>query len=236
VQPMDGSLRDKKITTLLKKEMIVMDIIIRNETENDFRVVEEITREAFWNLYFPGCIEHYLVHKMRSHPDFIKDLDFVAEYKGKIVGNIMYTKAWLIDEPGKEIDIVSFGPISVLPEYQRNGIGSALINHTKDIAIKMGVKAIVILGDPHNYCKHGFKSSKDLNISDMNGDYPYGMLALELEEGALAGHKWKYRYSDAYEINEKDADEYNNGFVKKEKGYRYTQEIFSIAFRSYLIR
>jgi putative acetyltransferase len=211
-----------------------MDIIIRNETEKDYRVVEEITREAFWNLYFPGCQEHYLVYEMRNHPDFLRELDFVAEYIGKIVGNIMYTKAWLIDELGKEMDIVSFGPISVLPEYQRKGIGSALIHHTKNIAIKKGVKAIVILGDPHNYCKHGFKSSKDLNISDMNGNYPYGMLALELEEGALAGHQWKYRYSDVYEIDEKDAEEYDHRFVKKEKGYRYTQEIFSIAFRSYV--
>jgi len=211
-----------------------MDIIIRNETESDYRVVEEITREAFWNLYFPGCNEHYLVHKMRNHADFLKELDFVAECDGKLVGNIMYTKAWLIDEPGNEMDIVSFGPISVLPEYQRKGIGSTLINHTKNIAIKQGVKAIVILGDPHNYCKHGFKSSKDLNISDLNGDYPYGMLALELEEGVLAGQNWKYRYSAVYEIDEKDADEYDNSFVKKEKGYRYTQEIFSIAFRSYV--
>ena len=211
-----------------------MDIIIRNETENDYRVVEEITREAFWNLYFPGCNEHYLVHKMRNHADFLKELDFVAECDGKLVGNIMYTKAWLIDEPGNEMGIVSFGPISVLPEYQRKGIGSTLINHTKNIAIKQGVKAIVILGDPHNYCKHGFKSSKDLNISDLNGDYPYGMLALELEEGVLAGQNWKYRYSAVYEIDEKEVDEYDNSFVKKEKGYRYTQEIFSIAFRSYL--
>jgi putative acetyltransferase len=214
--------------------MIVMNIIIRNETENDYRFVEEITREAFWNLYFPGCNEHYLVHKMRSHTDFLKELDFVAEYNGKIIGNIMYTKAWLIDELGTEMDIISFGPLSVSPEYQRKGIGGGLINHTKNIAIKNGVKAIVILGDPHNYCKHGFKSSKDLNISDINGNYPYGMLSLELKEGVLADHKWKYRYSGVYEINEKDADEYDNSFEKKEKGYRYSQEIFSIAFRSYV--
>jgi len=122
----------------------------------------------------------------------------------------------------------------VLPGYQRKGIGSALINHTKNIAIEQGVKAIVIFGDPHNYCKHGFKSSKDLNISDLNGDYPHGMLALELEDGALAGQNWKYRYSAVYEVDEKEVDEYDNSFVKKEKGYRYTQEIFSIAFRSYL--
>ena len=211
-----------------------MDIMIRQETENDYRAVEEVTREAFWNLYFPGCIEHYLVHQMRDHADFLRGFDFVAECDGKIVGNIMYTKAWLVDEQGKEMEILSFGPISVLPAYQRKGIGSALIKHTKDMAIRAGVKAIVILGDPHNYCKHGFKSSKDLNISDMNGNYPYGMLAIELQEGALAGQPWKYRYSPVYEIDEKEADEYDRDFVKKEKGYSYSQEIFSIAFRSYL--
>jgi len=96
-----------------------MDIMIRQETKNDYRAVEELTREAFWNLYFPGCIEHYLVHQMRDHADFLEEFDFVAECDGKIVGNIMYTKAWLVDETGKEMDIVSFGPISVLPEYQR---------------------------------------------------------------------------------------------------------------------
>lgn len=211
-----------------------MELIIRNEIESDTRVVEEITREAFWNLYFPGCNEHYLVHKMRNHPDFLKELDFVAEYKGKIVGNIMYTRAWLIDELGTEMEIVSFGPICVLPDIQRKGIGSALIHHTKEIAVQKGVKAIVIFGDPHNYCKHGFKNAKDLNISDMNGEHPYAMLALELEEGALAGKSWKYRYSDVYEVDEKDTEEFDKSFVKKEKGYQYTQEFFSIAIRSYL--
>ncbi len=164
-----------------------MELTIRNETENDFRTVEELTREAFWNLYFPGCVEHYLVHIMRDHPDFLKELDFVAEVDGKIVGNIMYTRSWLIDELGGELEIVSFGPVCVLPELQRKGVGGALIRHTLELATAQGAKAVVILGDPHNYCKHGFKSSKDLNISDLNGDYPNGMLALELEAGALAG-------------------------------------------------
>lgn len=211
-----------------------MELIIRKETEKDFRPVEELAREAFWNLYIPGCVEHYLVHQLRHHPDFIKELDFVAELNGKIVGNILYTRSWLVDESGQEIEILTFGPISVLPEYQHKGIGSALISHTKTLARRMGAKAIVILGDPHNYCKHGFKSSRDLNISNMNGEYPYGMLALELEEGALSGHAWKYRYSAAYEIDEKDADEFDKSYVKKEKGYQVSQEIFSIAVRAYL--
>ena len=211
-----------------------MDIVIRQETEKDYRAVEELTREAFWNLYFPGCNEHYLVHIMRNHTDFLSEYDFVAEVGGKIVGNIMYTKAWLIDEQGKEMEIVSFGPISVLPEYQRKGIGSALIQHTKKLAIEKGMKAIVILGDPHNYCKHGFKSSKDLNISDMSGNHPAAMLAIELEMGALANHSWKHRYSPVYDLDREAVDEFDRGFAVKEKAYRYTQEIFSISIRSYL--
>ena len=211
-----------------------MDITIRNETEDDYRAVEEVTREAFWNLYFPGCDEHYLVHIMRDHPDFIKKLDFVAECDGKIVGNIMYTKSWLIDESGRELEILTFGPVCVLPGYQRKGIGGKLIHHTKAIAAQDGVIAIVILGDPHNYCKHGFKNAKDLGISDINGEYPHGMLALALDEGALAGHQWKYRYSGVYEFDEKDVDEFDRNFEKKDKAYSYTQEIFSINIRSFV--
>jgi len=211
-----------------------LDIVIRNEKENDYRAVEELTREAFWNLYVPGCQEHYLVHTMRNHPDFLKELDFVAEIDGKIVGSIMYTKAWLIDEQGEELEIGTFGPISVLPGYQRKGICSALIDHTQKIAIANGVKAIVIFGNPNNNCKHGFKNAKDLNISDMNGNYPHAMLALELEAGALADHQWKYKDSPVYHIDDKDVDEYDTRFKKKEKAYCYTQEIFSISIRSYL--
>jgi len=102
-----------------------MDITIRNEKVEDFNQVENVTREAFWNLYVPGCNEHYLVHIMRDHPDFIKKLDFVAEYNGEIIGNIMYTRAWLYSEDGGQMEIASFGPISVLPKYQRKGVGGA---------------------------------------------------------------------------------------------------------------
>ena len=195
-----------------------MNIEIRNETEKDFHEVEELTREAFWNLYFPGCVEHYLVHQMRNHPDFIKELDFVAEYNGKIVGNIMYTKAWLMNENGQEIEIISFGPLSVLPEYQRKGIGSLLVSHTKNAAHKKGIKGIVIFGDPHNYCKHGFKNGKDLNISDMNGEYPYGLLALELEKQAFEGHQWKFKYCYVFYVGEEDAEKFDKNFCTKEKG------------------
>ena len=99
------------------------NITIRLETENDYRAVEELTRNSFWNVYKPGADEHYYVHTMRNHPDFIPDLAFVLEKDGAIIGNIMYTKARLEDESGKRKEIVSFGPLCVAPEYQRLKLG-----------------------------------------------------------------------------------------------------------------
>ena len=102
------------------------NLTIRLETEKDYRAVEELTREAFWNVYKPGADEHYYVHRMRNHPDFIPELAFVLELDGKIIGNIMYTKAWLEDENGDRKEILSFGPLSVAPEYQRRKFGKIL--------------------------------------------------------------------------------------------------------------
>ena len=93
---------------------------IRNETEADYKTVEELTRKAFYNMYVPGCVEHYLVHIMRNHEDFIRELDFVLELDGQVIGNIMYTKARLVDEEGREKAILTFGPLSVLPEHQKD--------------------------------------------------------------------------------------------------------------------
>ena len=98
-------------------------ITIRNEKEAKYKKVEEITRKAFYNQYIPGCTEHYLVHIMRKHEDFIPELDFVIEVDGQVIGNIMYTKAKLVDENKNEKQILTFGPISILPEYQRKGYG-----------------------------------------------------------------------------------------------------------------
>ena len=107
-----------------------MEILIRNEREEDTRAVEEVTREAFWNLYVPGCSEHYIAHALRRHVDFIPELDFVAVVNGRVVGNIMYTRARLANDAGENLAIASFGPLCVHPEFQRLGIGSGLIRHS----------------------------------------------------------------------------------------------------------
>ncbi len=211
-----------------------MNIIVRNETEADYRKVEDITRKAFWNLYFPGCNEHYLVYIMRNHKDFIKELALVVTINEKVVGNIMYMKSYVKNEKDEIIETITFGPVSVHPSYQKQGIGSTLIKKSIEKAKENKYKAIIIYGYPHNYCKHGFKSSKDFNISNKEGKYPFSLLVLELEKDVFKDHSWKYYDSDAYIMDEKKVEEFDKLFTNKDKSYKYSHEEFSIACRAYL--
>ena len=98
-----------------------MDLIIRNEKINEYRTVEELTRDAFWNLYAPGCNEHFVLHNLRNSADFIPELDFVAEKEGQIVGQIVYNRGVIKDKQGTEKKVIRFGPVSVLPAFQKQG-------------------------------------------------------------------------------------------------------------------
>lgn len=211
------------------------NIIIRNENESDYRAVEELTRKAFWNVNEPGCCEHYLVHKMRNHEDFIRELDFVLEVDGKIIANIMYTKSKLIGEDGNEKEILTFGPLSVLPEYQRKGYGKKLMEYSFEKAAAMGFDAVVIFGNPENYISCGFKSGKKFNVSVGDGEYPVALLVKELRAGGLNGAKWSFKESAAYEIDLAKIDEFEKNFEHMEKGYQPSQELFYIYSRSRVI-
>ena len=211
-----------------------MEISLRRELPSDYRKVEDVTREAFWNLYVPGCCEHYLAHVMRDHKDFIEDLDYVALADNQIVGNVMYTKSRVFDEKNETIDTITFGPLSVLPEYQRKGIGSLLLQHTIQRAKEKKEKAIIIYGSPKNYCKHGFRSSKDYAIATMEGKHPYGLLVLELEDGVFDNHSWRYQESDVYAVEFNKVEEFDRLFIHKEIGYRYTQEEFKMSYRAFI--
>lgn len=207
---------------------------LRTETESDYRAVEELTREAFWNLYIPGCDEHYLAHILRDHPDFIKEFDFVVECSGKVIGSIMYTRSYVENEKGEKTETATFGPVSVLPGYQRNGVGAMLIRHTVRLAREKGYPAVIIYGDPHNYCKHGFKNGKDYNISANDGSFPLGLLVLELKKGFFEGHSWKFYNSPAYEFDKTAAEEFDKRFDPKVKGHKPSQDLFSMQCRAHL--
>ena len=201
---------------------------IRKETEADYQRVEEITRKAFYNMYMPGCVEHYLVHIMRSHRDFIPELDFVLVLDGEVVGNIMYTKAKLTDENGQEKESVTLGPVSVLPEYQRKGYGKQLIEYSFEKAAALGYEAVVIFGSPANYVSRGFQSCRKYKVCVENGTYPAAMLVKELVPGALDGRTWIYKESPAMQIREEDAKRFDDTLEKMEKKWQPSQEEFYI--------
>jgi len=209
-------------------------LLIRNEQEKDYRAVEEATREAFWNLYVPGCDEHYLVHLMRDSPDFLPELAFVAVLNEKVVGSIFFTKSHILDENGMRHDTITFGPVSVLPELHRQGIGSALIEHGRQAAIQRGYRAILIYGYPEYYKRFGFRHAKDFGISNPDGKYPLAHLSLELFEGALQGISGRAFESGVYDIDKNAAQEYDALFEAKIKLVTPSQKIFAETAAAFL--
>ena len=207
-------------------------IKIRTEEESDYQRVEELTRKSFWNLYIPGCNEHYLVHVMRSHKDFVPELDLVLEVDNQIIGNIMYTKAKLVDESGEERSILTFAPVCIMPEYQRMGYGKMLLEHSFHQALALGYDVIVIFGNPGNYVARGFKSCKKYNISLENGTYPAAMLVKELKPEVLDGRKWIYYDSPVMNIDEQEAECFDESLEKMEKKTQPSQEEFYIHVHS----
>lgn len=201
---------------------------IRNEKETDYERVEEITRKSFWNLHIPGCNEHYLVHVMRSHKDFVPELDLVIEVDNQIIGNIMYTRAKLVDESGEVKEILTFGPLCIKSEYQRMGYGKMLMEHSFAQAVALGYDLIVIFGYPSNYVSRGFKSCKKYNICLENGTYPAGMMVKELKPEALDGRKWVYYDSPVMKIDEQEAERFDERLEKMEKKFQPSQEEFYI--------
>lgn len=205
---------------------------IRREEKSDRQTVEEITRKAFYNVYVPGCMEHYLVHIMRGHEDFIPELDLVAELDGEIIGNIMYTKARLSDGQGIKKEILTFGPVSIHPQYQRKGYGRRLIEHSLKLAEALGYEAVVIMGSPENYVGCGFKSCKKYNIC-LEGDvFPAAMLVKELKEGSLDGRRWYYSESPVMNVDAEKAQRFDDDLEKMEKKWMPSQEEFYILSHS----
>ena len=168
----------------LKKE----DIIIRPETPADYREAENLTREAFWNVYRPGCLEHYVLHCYRNDPDFIPELDFVMEKDGKLIGQVIYVKAEIVCDDGRHLPIMTFGPISILPEYKRKGYGKKLLDYSLEKAAGLGAGAICMEGNIDFYGKSGFvvASTKGIHYhaEPRDEEVPY-FLAKELKPGFL---------------------------------------------------
>lgn len=206
-----------------------LTVTIRLEEPKDYRIVEEITREAFWNLYVPGAEEHYLAHTLRKHPDFIPELTFVIELDGKIIGSIFYSKAKIVDAEGNEYPVISFGPVSIAPEYHRQGYGRLLIEHSIKEAKRLGYEAIVIGGFPYHYHPYGFIGSKKYNISMPDGKFYTGIMALPLKEGALDNVSGHIIFSEGMYPDHDGLEAYDQTFPAKEKKVEPRQAKFEAA-------
>lgn len=196
------------------------DYIIRPEAPSDYRAAEELTREAFWNVYRPGCTEHYVLHCFREREEFVPELDLVMEKDGKLIGHIMYARAEIQADDGRKISILAFGPISIAPEYQRKGYGKILLDDSMKKAADLGAGAICIEGNPDFYGKSGFVTASTKGIhyfaEPREAEVPY-FLVRELKEGYLNGVTGTYRPPEGYFIDEEEAEQFDKSFPPKEK-------------------
>ncbi len=193
-------------------------MIIRPEAKQDYYENENLTREAFWDVYRPGCSEHLVLNKLRNADSYIPALVLVAEDGGRLVGNIAYAKMYRDNAICDEI--IGFGPVSVLPEYQRQGIGSQLIEETMKTAKAMGFKAVMITGDCGYYGRFGFVPASRYGVHlegvPLDDEAPFFM-AKELEDGYLSEHGGVYSFDTAYNVTQEELDEFEKQFPKKQK-------------------
>lgn len=195
-------------------------MIIRLEEEKDYFETENLTREAFWNVYREGCFEHLIIHNLRKDKSFVKELDYCIEIDNKIIANIVYAKGKLKLENGNIREILIFGPVSVLPKYQKKGYGEKLINYTIEKAKELGFDAIVIMGNPNYYKKFGFESCSKYKIYyegiDKKEETPFFMIKI-LNDNNIENLKGIYSAPDCYKADEKELEEFDKKFPFKIK-------------------
>ena len=196
------------------------DIIIRRETPSDYDAVEHLTREAFWNVYRPGCTEHYVVHVLRNDPAFVPELDLVMERNGQLIGHVMYMRAKITADDGRELPVMTFGPISIHPDFQRQGLGKRLLDESMERAKELGAGALCIEGNIAFYGKSGFVVAGTRGIR-YHGEpeqkmVPYFLLK-ELRPGFLDGLTGVYHTPQGYYVDETEVEDFDQNFPPKEK-------------------
>jgi len=198
--------------------MKMMNLSFRLEAPADYHAVEELTREAFWKTNMSVCDEHLLVRRLRECPSFVPELDYVALLDGKLVAHIIYTKSKIVDDNGKVYETLTFGPLSVLPEYQNKGIGKALMHHTFAQAKKLRYHAVIIFGYPDYYPRVGFRRAAEFGITTADGKTFDPFMVYPLYDGALDGISGRYYLDPVYEtLTQEDALEFDKQFPPKEK-------------------
>ena len=196
------------------------NFIIRLETENDRRENEFLVREAFWNVYKPGCSEHYVLHVLRDDPAFVKELNFVMVQNGKLIGQNIFVRTVINANDGRVVDVLTMGPICMTPDLQRMGLGRKLLDFTVEKARSMGFGAVLFEGNINFYGKSGFDYAEKFGIR--YHDLPDGadqsfFLCKELKEGCLDGVTGVYQTPQGYYVPDDEVEEFDKNFPPKQK-------------------
>lgn len=196
------------------------NIIIRNETPADWKEVENLVRESFWNVYRPGCLEHFVLHELRSDPAFVPALNFVMELNGKIIGQNVFVQGEIAADNGGKIPVLAMGPICIANEYKRQGYGKKLLDYSLAKAAELGYGAVCLEGNIDFYGKSGFirAGEKGLRYHGMpeGTDAPF-FLCRELAPGYLSGFTGEYAPPQGYLVDEALAEAFDKSFPPKEK-------------------
>jgi predicted N-acetyltransferase YhbS len=196
---------------------------IRKTTKEDFPVTENITRESFWNVYKPGCDEHLVLHNLRTRDSYIAELDLVAMQHNRIVGHIILTRAKVIDLQNSEHEVLCVGPLSVMPDFQKQGIGSTLMENSITIAKELGFSGMILFGNPDYYHRFGFVNAEKYGISTREGENFDPFMALELSENSLGNIAGRFFEDDAFVTKPDELAEFEKQFPFKKKLVTNTQ-------------
>ena len=196
------------------------NIVIRIEEKSEYREVENLVRESFWNVYRPGCLEHYVLNQLRNDPEFVPELDFVMYLDGELIGQNIFVRTAITADDGRSIPIMTMGPICITPKLKRQGYGKILLDYSLDKAAKLGCGVVCFEGNIDFYGKSGFKYASEFNIRYHGleeGQDASFFLCKELIPGYLNGITGEYATPAGYFIDEKEAEEFDKMFPYKEK-------------------
>ena len=199
------------------------NICIRLEKKEDYRETENLVRESFWNVYRPGCVEHYVLNKLRDDKDFVKELDFVMECGGVLIGQNVFVKAVIKADDGRDIPVMTMGPICITPTLKRCGYGKMLLDYSIEKAKELGCKAVCFEGNIDFYGKSGFDYASKFSVRyhglPEGADSSFFLLK-ELEKGYLYGITGEYATPKGYfapQENPEDFEKYESTFPPKTK-------------------
>lgn len=196
------------------------DYIIRLEKKEEYREVENLVRQSFWNVYRPGCLEHYVLNQLRNDAAFVSELDFVMEKDGELIGQNIFVKAEIKADDGRSIPIMTMGPICIAPKFKRQGYGKILLDYSLEKAAEMGAGAVCFEGNIDFYGKSGFQYARTFGIRYHglpDGADDSFFVCKELKKGYLDGVTGEYATPSGYFVDQAEADEFDKQFPPKEK-------------------